>query len=776
MKNLNEYLPDLTSEIITQQTDTDLDIYRDEYGIPHIYASSDYDAFFGQGFATAQDRLWHMEYDRKRAYGKLSELLGNDGLSNDKFMGALDILSNVKSDFQHLEDDSKIMYKAYTDGVNEYLSQKDSLPIEFELINKTMEIWEPWDCLAVFKVRHIMMGVFEGKIWRSSMIEKFDLSKLRNLFSGYDEGALVIVPPEDLYKGKNIDPTKQFKIAMDHVDFLSEIDIGSNSWVVGGDLSSTGKPLMAGDPHRGLDTPSVYYQNHIRSDNFDVIGLSFPGCPGFPHFGHNEKVSWCVTHAGSDYQDLFIEKIRNKSGVLESFNGESWEKLTKTSFQTKVLNGENVTIDSYKTDNGNIIGFNKNKSYAISFKYSSTESPNKGFNVIRNMLNSRSSKEIENSMDDWVDPCNNFLFADIEGDYGYLNRGKIPIRNTMNAWVPVPAWELQYQWEGYIPFEKLPRIFNPENGFIVTANNKIANVDYPFYLSLDSAPEYRAKRITERIKENIVQGEITPEKMISIHSEITSIPAKVILKSLSKYSKNITENDELFKDFLIWDSKMERSSIFPTIYSEMRFLLNKKIISNLLDEDAANKMLSAGGRGAPNHLRSLASRIITQISNNTSEYLPKPYTNWNELLIQVFDLAIKNLKAKYGSDRTKWEWGEVHKTNPRHLLSDMFPELSDKLDPPRFSINGDGDTPHNASASNVNKFDVVATSVARYFFDVSNWDNSKWIVPLGASGHPGSDNYSDQGTLWKDDQVIEMQYTWSKIQKKYKKQMILKSN
>ena len=133
-------------------------------------------------------------------------------------------------------------------------------------------------------------------------------------------------------------------------------------------------------------------------------------------------------------------------------------------------------------------------------------------------------------MDDWVDPCNNFLFADVEGDYGYLNRGKIPIRNSMNAWVPVPAWEQQYQWEGYIPFEKLPRIFNPENGFIVTANNKIANVDYPFYLSLDSAPEYRAKRITERIKENIEEGAITPEKMISIHSEITSIPSLTYLK------------------------------------------------------------------------------------------------------------------------------------------------------------------------------------------------------------------------------------------------------
>ena len=263
MKNLKEYLPDLKSKIISNKINDDLDIYRDEYGIPHIYAKNEYDAFFGQGFATAQDRLWHMEYDRKRVYGKLSEIIGTDGLDNDKFMGTLNILDNVKSDFNLLDDNSKNMYQAYSDGVNEYLNQNDVLPIEFALINKTMGKWEPWDCLAVFKARHIMMGVFEGKIWRNSLIQKFDLSKLRNLFSGYEEGSLVIVPPEDLYKGKDVNPQEHFENALDHIDYISEIDIGSNSWVVGGELSSTGKPLMAGDPHRGLDTPSVYYQNHM---------------------------------------------------------------------------------------------------------------------------------------------------------------------------------------------------------------------------------------------------------------------------------------------------------------------------------------------------------------------------------------------------------------------------------------------------------------------------------------------------------------------------------
>ena len=775
MKNLNEYLPDLKSKIISNKINDDLDIYRDEYGIPHIYAKNEYDAFFGQGFATAQDRLWHMEYDRKRAYGKLSEIIGTDGLDNDKFMGALNILDNVQSDFKLLDDNSINMYQAYSDGVNEYLNQNDVLPIEFALINKTMEKWEPWDCLAVFKARHIMMGVFEGKIWRNSLVQKFELSKLRNLFSGYEEGSLVIVPPEDLYKGKDVDPQEHFENALGHIDYISEIDIGSNSWVVGGELSSTGKPLMAGDPHRGLDTPSVYYQNHIRSENFDVIGLSFPGCPGFPHFGHNEKVSWCVTHAGSDYQDLFIEKIRTNSGSLEYYNNKIWEKAEKKSHHIDVLNGDSITVNSYKTDNGYIIGFNNDKSYAISFRYSSTEIPNTGFDVIRNMILSKTSKEIEDSMDGWVDPCNNFLFADTSGDYGYLNRGKIPLRNLLNAWVPVPGWDKDYKWEGFVPFERLPRIFNPENGFIVTANNKIVNVDYPFYLSLDSAPEYRAKRITERLKDIIANSKVTPESMISIHSEITSIPASIIVKSLSEFQIE-RKKPELLDEFLQWDCKMERSSVFPTIYSEMRYLLNKKIISNLLDEDSADKMLSAGGRGAPGHLRSLASRIVSHISKNKSEYLPLEYSEWNQLLYELFIQATKNLTNKYGTKFQNWEWGKVHMTNPKHLLSSLFPDLENKLDPPRFSIDGDGDTPHNASPSNLNKFDVVATSVARYFFDVSDWDNSKWIVPLGSSGHPGSTNYSDQGLLWKDDKVISMQYSWHKIKDQYVKQEFNKSD
>ena len=774
MKNIENYLPDLNKEHEPDKILDDISIYRDEYGIPHIKAKNSYDAFFGQGFATAQDRMWHMEYDRKRAYGKLSELIGVSGLDNDEFMGSLNIISNVKDDFDQLDKSAKEMYVAYSDGVNAYLNSKDTLPIEFDLTNLTIDSWQPWDCLAVFKVRHIMMGVFEGKIWRSSLLKEFQIDKLVNLFRGYEKNNLVIVPPQKLFDSEELDATEYFAKALEYIDDLSEIDIGSNSWVIGGEHTLSGKPMIAGDPHRGLDTPSVYYQNHISCDEFDVIGLSFPGCPGFPHFGHNKNVAWCVTHAGSDYQDLYIEKIRNIDGIMQYQYEGQWAPLIQDVYNVSILNGKTVEICSYKTRNGYILSFNDDNTKAISFRYSATYEFNTGFNVIRQMIDSQNSDQMENNMNDWVDPCNNFIFADTNGDYGYINRGKVPLRDQLNAWVPVPGWDKKYDWNGYVPFDELPRIRNPRNGFIVTANNKIPDEDYPFYLSLDSAPEYRARRITNRIKSHLKKGKFDSTSMLAIHSEIISIPAQILTKEIKKINFENPSYGELQKYLIDWDGSMDRNYVAPTIYSEFRYRLNKKIISGLLDSDKADKMLNAGGRGAPAHLRTLSARFISYIDRNNTEYLPNGYENWTSLFEKIFMESCDYLIDTYGNDRDLWKWGNVHKTNPVHTLSDLFPELSDQLNPPKFSVSGDGDTPHNAGYSNVSRYNVVATSVARYMFDVADWDNSKWIVPLGSSGHPGSKNYADQGYLWKDDKVIKMQYSWDVISKNYQLQILKK--
>ena len=451
-----------------------------------------------------------------------------------------------------------------------------------------------------------------------------------------------------------------------------------------------------------------------------------------------------------------------------------WAPLIQDVYNVSILNGKTVEICSYKTRNGYILSFNDDNTKAISFRYSATYEFNTGFNVIRQMIDSQNSDQMENNMNDWVDPCNNFIFADTNGDYGYINRGKVPLRDQLNAWVPVPGWDKKYDWNGYVPFDELPRIRNPRNGFIVTANNKIPDEDYPFYLSLDSAPEYRARRITNRIKSHLKKGKFDSTSMLAIHSEIISIPAQILTKEIKKINFENPSYGELQKYLIDWDGSMDRNYVAPTIYSEFRYRLNKKIISGLLDSDKADKMLNAGGRGAPAHLRTLSARFISYIDRNNTEYLPNGYENWTSLFEKIFMESCDYLIDTYGNDRDLWKWGNVHKTNPVHTLSDLFPELSDQLNPPKFSVSGDGDTPHNAGYSNVSRYNVVSTSVARYMFDVADWDNSKWIVPLGSSGHPGSKNYADQGYLWKDDKVIKMQYSWDVITKNYQLQILKK--
>ena len=290
--------------------DDSVNIYRDFYGIPHVLAKTINDAFWGQGFVTAQDRLWHMDLDRKGAYGKSAEYLGSKAVGKDTLMRKFGIQDAVKKEYANLNIQTKLMLENYSNGVNTFIRKTKVLPVEYQIVEDEPDMWNPWDCLAVFKARHIMMGSFESKLWRARLLEVLGPEKANSLF-----------PEHGLADRNIIESTGHGYINDDRLKILleasknlagwsTELDSGSNNWVLAGGKTNSGKPLLAGDPHRGLDTPNVYYQNHVACNEFDVVGLSFPGCPGFPHFGHNKKVAWCVTHAQADYQDIYLEKIK----------------------------------------------------------------------------------------------------------------------------------------------------------------------------------------------------------------------------------------------------------------------------------------------------------------------------------------------------------------------------------------------------------------------------------------------------------------------------------
>ena len=788
-------MPDTISDMTLSGLEGEVAITRDGFGIPHVNAGSEHDAYFGQGFATAQDRLWHMDYDRARAYGRWAEFIGPDGIEHDVMMRRFQIRDSVERDWKALSDDARAMFEAYSQGVNAFIESSEALSIEYVLIGREPDPWRPQDCLAVFKVRHIMMGVFEGKTWRARLLNTFGPDRAASLLKGYghewrdrvksiwgDERAssfssqLVIVPPGAESESDIIDGIDHLENGLAAIEWLKDDDGGSNNWAVHGSRTASGKPLVAGDPHRGLDTPNVYYQNHIACPDFDVIGLSFPGCPGFPHFGHNENVAWCVTHAGADYQDLYVENLRDgEQGPEYEFHGE-WHPASVSVETIAVKDGGDVELVVTSTGHGPIIADSEDGSKALAFKYTATAGPNLGFECLRRMLYAQNADEIDESMRDWVDPCNNFVFADVHGDIGYLNRGQVPIRSMANAWLPVPGWSGEHEWEGVIPFEDLARIRNPEDGLIVTANNRIVGDDYPYYISLSFAPDHRARRILDRLSS---LHSATVEDMAAIHSEAVSIPAQVYSKFLANLSSEGMSqiHETCIERLTAWDGSMDKDLVAPTIYSAIRYEVHSRYFSKLFSE-LAGDALSAQGRGAPGHLRQLASLLVADLQSGVEVVRP-PDPDWewdfDSELEQGFRSAIDRLSRMgvgLGRDVESWRWGDVHRTRPRHPLSTAFPDAADRLDPPGFGMSGDGDTPQagsygmaalGPSSTLWDLFTITGTSVARYVWDTSDWDNSRWIVPLGASGHAGSAHYADQGPIWADVELIPAIYSWERI-------------
>ena len=757
--DLESSLPDTSGTLRLPGLAGTVEVYRDRYGIPHVKSQTVHDAFFGQGFAVAQDRLWQMDHDRRRAYGRWAEYVGGDGVEQDVMMRRFQIAPTVEADYRAVGADASAMLDSYAAGVNAFIESTRTLPIEYTLVGGHPEPWRPWDSLAVFKVRHILMGRLENKMWRARLVNGLGPERASRLLRGYPAGQLLIVPPGVNYDGPMLEGLDELARGVEAVRWLKHDDAGSNSWVLAGSRTASGKPLMAGDPHRGLDTPNVYYQNHVSCPDFDVIGLSFPGCPGFPHFGHNARVAWCVTHAGADYQDLYVERFDRRSPPRYEFEGK-WLEPEIRRETIGVRDGQAVGIDVTVTRHGPIIAGDPAAGHGIAFKYTATAEVDRGFEAVFDMLKAASADQLDEAMRTWVDPCNNFLFADVDGDIAYLNRGKVPIRSMDNAWLPVPGWSGDHEWEGFIPFEELARIRNPDTGYIVTANNRIVGEDYPYYISLDYSPEYRARRILDRVRG---LASATVEDMAAIHGENVSIPARTYAGILSRLEPNGGLSAEALGKLAGWDGAMDENEVAPTIYSAFRYSLYRAIAAHLLDpilSDGAG--IKVDDECVEDQMRLLWSLLETMAAGGDTSMLP-PGEDWETLSAKALAEGLSILTRTLGGDMDSWRWGKVHHTRPRHPLSSAFPGAAELLDPPQVPMGGDGDTPQAAGYCTEEPFIVTGASVSRYVFDVGDWNGSAWVIPLGASGHPGSPHYADQSPIWGGLELVPMLYDWRRI-------------
>lgn len=423
-----------------------------------------------------------------------------------------------------------------------------------------------------------------------------------------------------------------------------------------------------------------------------------------------------------------------------------------------VRGGAPVDIAVTETHHGPIVLGEPDSGWAIALRYTATAEGNRTFESFLPQMRAGSAAELEQAMRRWVDPVNNLVFADVHGAIGYRTRGQLPIRPMANAWAPVPGWDGAYEWHGCVPFEEMPGVRDPDTGWIATANSRVTGDDYPHHVGLDYAPDFRTRRLVAHLSS---LERATVDDMAKMHADRVSIPAAEFV-ALLRYLAPRDSRARAVLDLLRgWDGVMDGDSVAATVYAVFRERLMRDVMAPILGP-LAREAFAGSPRGAVAHMARLRARLTEMIGNDDRTLLADGAT-WPAIIERALTGAVTELIELLGPDTTRWPWSVVHRTQPHHPLSAAFPERAVQLDPPSVGVGGDGDTVQAASFIAGAGYGITSTSVARYVFDLADWERSAWVVPLGVSGDPRSPHYADQLETWAAVKLLPMRYDWDRI-------------
>jgi penicillin amidase len=708
------------------------EVIRDEWGVPHIYAENDHDLFFAQGYVHAQDRLWQMEVNRRYGSGTLSAILGEAPLELDRMMRTLGLRRSAEKDWALVDNEMRTLMEAYADGVSAYIeNNRDRLPLEFTILGVDPEPWTPVDSLTWGKVMSLDLGGnFRSELFRARLIAELGAETAQHLLPPYPDGSPLIIPPEAKsyawLRGAQFDGLE----ALESVLGGPSPEKGSNNWVVHSSRTATGLPLLANDTHLGLDLPSIWYENGLHGGRFDSVGFTFPGVP-LVVIGHNGSIAWGVTNLGPDVQDLYLEKLEDPAHPTKyEFQGQ-WKDL-EVIYETIEVKGEApATLNVLSTHHGPIVNDILGKlqrAEPLALRWTALDSTNVIKAVM--LLNQATNwDEFRQALSYWDVPSQNIVYADVDGNIGYQTPGKIPIRAPGHqGLVPVPGWTGEYEWQGFIPFDELPMVYNPGTGFVATANNKVVPDDYPYLLAYEWAPPFRAQRITDLLA---ADDEITIEDTRDIHAQTYSLPAE----ALRPYLLDIEPQDDLQAEALAWVREWnlynEADQVGASIYHTWYLFL----LQNTLGDEVGHEMLDM----YLNYAR--VSMMIDLMTEPTSPWFDDVTTaqveTRDDIVRSSFADAVDWLSGRLGANPETWEWGRLHTKTFIHrplgmsgisLLEDLF---NSKTIPARgdpFSVDAAG---YSASEP----FAMTGGVSQRFIADLSDLDRSLTIHTTGQSGH-----------------------------------------
>lgn len=756
---MKSYVPGYSGELEVKSITGEVKVYRDNFGIPHIISGTENDAAFALGYLHAEERLFQMDISRRAGEGRLSEIFGSRTVPFDKMFRTLGLFEFVKSNYEKLNPLSKELLESYSQGVNYFINNNNKHSIEFDILGYSPEEWKPEHSLLLAKLMAFELNLsWWSDIAFTHLIQKFDEEKVKEIIPSYPENAPRIIPTELKYLPKvSLDLIQTDKNFREFIGFTGT-HIGSNNWVVNGNKSVSGKPIIANDPHLAFQAPGKWYFVDIKSNSWNVTGFTIPGLPAVV-IGKNENIAWALTNVMADDADFYIEQF-DSSGTKYLLNDE-WRNIEITADTIIVKDSSDVHFQIKHTHRGPVVsGIHAyNELYPndiqdkanLSMRWTAYELSD-DLDGIMAINKAENWQQFLDGVRNFTVPGQNFVYADDEGNIGYVCAAKLPIRASNNPTFVYDGTTDEYDWIGFVPFEEMPKLFNPPTNFIASANNKTID-DFKYHISNIWEPPSRIERITEFLRS---KQKLSVSDYKELQNDFYSHYARKITPYILNAFTGSQIKDENLKTALElldkWNYIMDKRSQTPAIYNVFFVELLKNIFVDEMGEELFNEYV---------FMSNIPRRIIY-------EMFEKGYSSWFDNIdteqIENRDMIIRKslvdalefLEETFGKNPALWQWGELHKVKFKHIFADQSSIVDRFVNIGPYQVGGDGTTVFNTEYSFTEPYLNNLGPSMRYIYDFDKPDEFIFILPAGQSGHIMSKHYEDMTEMWLEGKYIKI--------------------
>ncbi len=732
----NEKIP--TQVILVAGLQQPVEILMDNFGVPHIYAANEHDVFFAQGFNIARDRLFQIDFARRRGLGQLSEIFGQSYLAQDKATRLFLYRGEMQQEWESYPENAKNMTTQFVSGINAYIDflaeHPSQLPFEFKKFNYPPTKWTVDDVVRIRS--HVLTHNLIEEVNRAHVTCKANLET--------DSIRLQLQPAWKTQIPEGLDPCLPENVL--EIFFLATSSGGSNAWVIAPEKSTTGRAVLASDPHRAYSVPSLRYIAHLHTPTFNMIGAGEPGLPAVS-IGHNGHIAFALTYFSIDQEDLYVYEL-NPQNLREYFYNGQWQPFEKIE-ETILIRDENPnTADLFFSEHGPVIYFDDKNHRAYAVRAAWLLPGMAPYFASIGYVHAKNFSDFKNTAQHWGAPPENLLYADVDGNIGWVIGGKAPIRPNWDGLLPVPG-DGRYEWAGFWSFEELPSLYNPTEGFFASANEMNMPADYPYQkykLGFEWIDPFRYQRIHSVLQS---LSKVSIEDSMKLQNDIYSIPAKRLLALLQPLTSTDVNQQQALALLKNWDGYLHVDSAEAALHEvwfsrHLGFGFKKAILSEAAADTFSKPDINV---------------MLNALENPDAWFGASAREKRDHLLLQSLGDAYQELIQLLGQNPSQWQWGQLLHNQLEHPLSSALnTDERETLNIGPLPKGGSAYTP-NMAAYRSHDFRQMYGASVRIIVDVGDWNNSRAINFPGQSGDPESDHYRDLVPLWQNGEYFPLLYT-----------------